>query len=150
MVRHDDDFLAVPDSCVCAEFPFKNADGARTADIVGHQNVGFDPDIIAGFDPAFARRPAKIFSVSVIIERADYLSVPGAATGIRHKDCGLFRRTGVKTVSPALSHCPQQGLGMDGMGGGQVGAEGRCQHVFVQVEKETGVESESLVFGCPP
>ena len=52
-------FVAVPDSGVCAEFAFKNADGARAANIMGHEDVGLDPDIIAGLHPAFARRAGE-------------------------------------------------------------------------------------------
>ena len=67
MVGDDDDFLAVPDLGVLAEVLLEDADGAGAADVVRHEDVDIDPDIVAGL--TLGSRPAwraRIFSVSVI------------------------------------------------------------------------------------
>ena len=61
MVGNDDDTVAVPNFGVFAKFPLKNADGARSADVVSHQYVGLDPDVVAGFNAAFAGRTSEDF-----------------------------------------------------------------------------------------
>ncbi len=50
MVRDDDDLVAVPNLRVLAELPLENADGARPADVVGHEHVHFDPHVVARLD----------------------------------------------------------------------------------------------------
>src|SRR5262249_1810132 len=44
MVGNDDDLMAIPDLGVLAEFALKDTDSARSANIMGHENVGLDPD----------------------------------------------------------------------------------------------------------
>ena len=67
MVGDDDDLLAVPDLGVLAEVLLEDADGARAADVVGHEDVDVDPDVVAGLDGVACRRArARIFSVMVI------------------------------------------------------------------------------------
>ena len=54
MVRDDDHLVAVPDLGVLAEFALENADGARAADVVRHQHIGVDPNIISGLHAGLA------------------------------------------------------------------------------------------------
>src|SRR5204863_4067700 len=56
-----DDFVAVPDFSVFAEFAFEHADGPRAANIVGHQHIGIDPHVVAGFNAGFSRRAGQNF-----------------------------------------------------------------------------------------
>ena len=48
MVGDDDDLVAVPDLGVLAEVLLEDADGARAADVVRHEDVDVDPDVVAG------------------------------------------------------------------------------------------------------
>ena len=50
MIGDDDDFLAVPDLGVAAELPVEHTDGAGAANVVGEEDVGADPDVVAGLD----------------------------------------------------------------------------------------------------
>ena len=50
MVGDDDDLVAVPDLGVLAEVLLEDADGARAADVVRHEDVRVDPDVVAGLD----------------------------------------------------------------------------------------------------
>ena len=50
MVGDDDDLLAVPDLGVLAEVLLEDADGAGPADVVRHEDVDVDPDVVAGRD----------------------------------------------------------------------------------------------------
>ena len=69
VVGNDDDFIFVPDFGVLAELAFEYADGSRPADVVRHEHVGVDPDIIAGLDFGLARRRGRgFFQVSVMLE----------------------------------------------------------------------------------
>ena len=61
MVGDDDDFAAVPDFRILAELALENADGARPADIVGHQNVRLHPEVVARLHLGLARRPRQNF-----------------------------------------------------------------------------------------
>ena len=54
MVGDDDDLVAVPDLGVLAEVLLEDADGARPADVVRHENVDIDPDVVAGLDAVAA------------------------------------------------------------------------------------------------
>ena len=82
MVGDDDDLLAVPDLGVLAEVLLEDADGARAADVVRHEDVDVDPDVVAGRDGGRGRRArARIFSVIVIADIANSL-----ATGTQSPD----------------------------------------------------------------
>src|SRR5882762_1673248 len=50
VVRDDDNFVAIPDLCVLAEFTFEHTDGAGAADVMGHEDVDIDPDVVAGLN----------------------------------------------------------------------------------------------------
>jgi len=50
MVRDDDHLVAVPHLRVLAEVLLEDADGAGSAYIVRHEDVGFDPDAIVRID----------------------------------------------------------------------------------------------------
>ena len=54
VVGDDDDFVFVPDLGVAAELFVEDADGAGAADVVGHEDVDVDPDVVAGGDVGFA------------------------------------------------------------------------------------------------
>jgi len=56
MVGNDDHFVAVPDFRILAELAFEHTDGARPADVMGHQHIGLDPHIISGLDSGLAGR----------------------------------------------------------------------------------------------
>ena len=59
--------VLVPDLGVAAEFFVEDADGARAADIVGHEDIDIDPDILAGRRRgALPACLARIFSVMVM------------------------------------------------------------------------------------
>ena len=61
MVGDDDDFIFVPDFGVLAELAFEHADGSRPANVVRHEHVGVDPDVVARRDFRFARSPREQF-----------------------------------------------------------------------------------------
>src|ERR1051325_4007967 len=61
VIGNDDDFVAVPDFGVFAEFAFEHADGPRAANIVGHQHIGSDPHVFAGFNARLAGRAGQNF-----------------------------------------------------------------------------------------
>ena len=48
MVWDDDDFLLIPNFCTFTELFLEDADGARTAHVVRHQNIDVHPDVLAG------------------------------------------------------------------------------------------------------
>ena len=50
MVGDDDDLLAVPDLGVLAEVLLEDADGAGAANVVRHEDIDIDPDVVAGLD----------------------------------------------------------------------------------------------------
>src|SRR4029077_2467701 len=50
VVGDQDDAVAVPDARLLAELPAEDADRARPAHVVGHEDVGRDPDVVAGLD----------------------------------------------------------------------------------------------------
>ena len=50
VVGDDDDLVLVPDLGVLAELPMEHADGPRPANVVGEQDVGVDPNVVAGLD----------------------------------------------------------------------------------------------------
>ena len=54
MVGDDDDLVAVPDLGVLAEVLLEDADGAGAADVVRHEDVDVDPDVVAGLDAVAA------------------------------------------------------------------------------------------------
>src|SRR5439155_26149715 len=47
VVRYNDDLFPVPDLGARPEMLLENADGAGAADVVGHQDVHVDPNIVA-------------------------------------------------------------------------------------------------------
>ena len=57
MIGDNDHALAVPDLGRGAEFPFKHADGARSAHIVGHQEISLDPNVVPRRDAFLPRGP---------------------------------------------------------------------------------------------
>jgi len=61
MVGDDDNFIFVPHFCGLAELTFEHADRARPANVVRHQYVGADPDIVAGLDVRLAGSPREQF-----------------------------------------------------------------------------------------
>ena len=61
MVRDDDDLLSIPNLRGLAEFPLENANGARAANVVRHQNVDIHPNVIAGLHMRFAAGAGKDF-----------------------------------------------------------------------------------------
>ncbi len=61
VVRDDDHFLPVPNLRVLAEFALEDADGARPANVVGHEHIHIHPDVIAGLDVGFAAGAGKQF-----------------------------------------------------------------------------------------
>ena len=54
VIRDDDHLVAVPDFSVLAELALEDADGAGAADIVSHEDVHIDPDVIAWLDVGLA------------------------------------------------------------------------------------------------
>src|ERR1041385_873546 len=54
VIRDDHNFVAVPDLGLFSELAFKDPDRARSTNVVRHEDVGIDPDIIAGLHAAFA------------------------------------------------------------------------------------------------
>ena len=61
VVRDDDHFRGSQTLRLLAEFALEHADGARPAHVVRHQNVGVDPDVVAGFDPCPSTRARENF-----------------------------------------------------------------------------------------
>ena len=61
VVGDDDDAVFVPDFGVLAEFAFEHANGPRPADVVRHEDVGVDPNVIAGLDFWFTRGAGEDF-----------------------------------------------------------------------------------------
>jgi len=50
VVGDDDDAVLVPDLGLFAEVFVEDADGPGAADVVGHEDVDVDPDVLAGLD----------------------------------------------------------------------------------------------------
>jgi len=46
--------LFVPDLRGFAELAFEHGDGARPANVVGHEHVGAHPDVVTGLHPRLA------------------------------------------------------------------------------------------------
>ena len=61
VIGHDDHLVAVPHFGLGAEFALENANRARPAHIVRHQDIGLDPDIVAGFGLLLAGGPGHNF-----------------------------------------------------------------------------------------
>lgn len=61
MIGNNDDLVAVPNFCMGPKFPFEYADSAGPTNVVRHENVRFDPDILAGLDTGFASRASQDF-----------------------------------------------------------------------------------------
>jgi hypothetical protein len=59
MIRDDDQLMAVPHLGLRSKLAFKNADGAGTAHIMRHQDVGLHPDILPGLQGFFSRRAGQ-------------------------------------------------------------------------------------------
>src|SRR5262249_17724161 len=57
----DDDFGTIPNFGVFPELALEHADGAGTADIMGHQHVRIDPDIVAGLNRGFTGSAGEDF-----------------------------------------------------------------------------------------
>ena len=56
VVRNQDNFFFVPNLRVTTKFFFKDANRARSTNIMGHQQVGIHPNIFARANVALARR----------------------------------------------------------------------------------------------
>src|SRR6185369_1505324 len=54
MVGDDDHFITIPDFGGLAEFAFEDANGARPANVVSHEDIGLDPDVVSGLDAGLA------------------------------------------------------------------------------------------------
>src|SRR5581483_5699948 len=54
VVGDEHHLVAVPDARVLAELTLEDADRARTADVVRHEDVGVHPDVVAGLDGRLA------------------------------------------------------------------------------------------------
>ena len=61
VVGDDDDFVFVPDFGVLTELALEDADGAGAANVVGHEDVSFNPNILTGSDAGFSGRARKNF-----------------------------------------------------------------------------------------
>src|SRR6185436_21051105 len=59
VVRDDDDFFPIPYFGVFAEFLLEHADGAGTADVMRHENICVDPNIVTGLGEIPARVPSQ-------------------------------------------------------------------------------------------
>src|SRR6185436_3680258 len=59
VVRNDDDSIAIPNLGGFAKFPLKNTYGARPADVMGHQYIRLDPNVVPGLYLGFARGPRE-------------------------------------------------------------------------------------------
>ena len=55
VVGNDDHSVAVPHLGVLAELALEDADGPRSADVVGHEDIRIHPDIVTGRHVGFAR-----------------------------------------------------------------------------------------------
>ena len=51
----------IPDLCILAEVLLENADGPGTADVMRHQDVGIDPDVVARLDALLSGVTSKNF-----------------------------------------------------------------------------------------
>jgi hypothetical protein len=54
VIGNDNDLGTIPDFGVLAEFAFEDADRAGATNVMGHQYVSVDPDVVAGLDGGFA------------------------------------------------------------------------------------------------
>src|SRR5437016_2943409 len=54
MIGDDDHLVAVPHFGVLSEFTFEDPNGTGSADVMGHQHIGFDPNIFTGLHAEFA------------------------------------------------------------------------------------------------
>ena len=66
MVGDDDHLVAVPDLGGLAELALENADGARAANVMGHQDVRLTQTLSPACTRALPAARASIFSVNVI------------------------------------------------------------------------------------
>ena len=53
VIGDDDYFLPIPHFCVRTEVFLENADGGGAADVMRHEDIGVNPDVIAGHDAGF-------------------------------------------------------------------------------------------------
>src|SRR5207302_1929134 len=59
VIGDDDHLVAVPDPGVLAEVLLEDADGAWAAHVVGHEDIGIDPDIVAWRHASLAGVPGE-------------------------------------------------------------------------------------------
>lgn len=59
VVGDDDELLRVPDLGVGPELLLEDADGAGAADVVRHEHVDVDPDVLPGLEAGALRRPRQ-------------------------------------------------------------------------------------------
>src|SRR5207245_907048 len=62
-----------PDLGVLAEVLLEDADGARAADVVGHEDVGVDPDVVVGLDVLAAGVAGEDFFGERLLWHGDWL-----------------------------------------------------------------------------
>ena len=106
VVGDDDDLVAVPDLRVLAELALEHADGARPADVVGHQDVGLHPDVVAGLHPGFAGRAREYFFSQCHTALATYLT--GTLSSISNaRPSGAQARLVITTIAESR----QKGVG---------------------------------------
>ncbi len=84
VVGNNDDLVPVPDLGVLAEMLFEDADSPRAANVMGHQQINIDPNVIAGLDAGPMGSTSKDFfrqghrghvqAPRVMIEIASYCS----------------------------------------------------------------------------
>ena len=59
VIGDDDHFLAVPYLGVAPELPVELPDGARPTHVVGEQDIGVDPEVVAGLNPGLPAGPGE-------------------------------------------------------------------------------------------
>jgi len=66
MIGDDHDPVRIPDFRVSSEVFVEDPDRAGTADVMGHEDIDIDPDILTGATADFRACFARIFSVIVM------------------------------------------------------------------------------------
>ena len=97
VVGDNDNFFPIPNFCGGSKLSFEYANRARSAHIVGHQDVDIHPNIIAGSDGFFARSACHYFFGKSHAQTIRKQSIPRnlefRAVACYHNDCyGKARR----------------------------------------------------------
>jgi len=80
---------------VLAELALEHADGSRPADVVGHEDVGVDPNIVAGLDFCFTRGAGEDFfckchvKINGLVYRWIWIS-SAAILRLRRREAGQY------------------------------------------------------------